>query len=216
VLLSAYSARSTENARRAKDDLYGAQNSRKAREGILAGLLDPAFMARKRAEEQQLRNALQARPEFADTIPAWDQIGQAEKTITDHALPYNLLERGLAFRGDLFAIARTLVRAAAERPKPNAERLREFGEAGLESLEFQLFSEKPIYDDLEMLLLGDSLSRMACQLGSSDTLVRKILAGQSPRQRAASLVQETRLKSVALRRQLYQEGQSAIDAAPIR
>src|SRR5436309_7516860 len=41
VLLTAYSGRSKENARRAKEELFGVQNSRKALNGKLAGLLDP-------------------------------------------------------------------------------------------------------------------------------------------------------------------------------
>src|SRR5262249_26720008 len=50
-----YSARDAENARKAKDLLFGVQNSRKAIEGQLAGLLDPAVMAKKVEEEKQLR-----------------------------------------------------------------------------------------------------------------------------------------------------------------
>ena len=46
---------------------------------------------------------------------------------------------------ELFHIARHLVRLAAEQPKPNAERLREYRDSALESLEFQLFSPAPIY-----------------------------------------------------------------------
>src|SRR6267154_1235944 len=42
VLLTAYSARTDENARRARDDLFGFQNSRKAYDGELAGILDPS------------------------------------------------------------------------------------------------------------------------------------------------------------------------------
>ena len=41
VLESAYSARSFENARKARDDLFGDQNNRKRYDGYLAGLLDP-------------------------------------------------------------------------------------------------------------------------------------------------------------------------------
>ena len=41
VSLLAYSVRDEENARRAKDLLFGVQNSRKARNGMYAGLLDP-------------------------------------------------------------------------------------------------------------------------------------------------------------------------------
>ena len=52
-----YSARSDENAREAKELLFSVQNSRKARDGGLAGLLDPALMARKEAagEDAPLR-----------------------------------------------------------------------------------------------------------------------------------------------------------------
>src|SRR5437667_7489568 len=52
VMLSAYSGRSAENARQAKELLFTVQNSRKAREGGLAGLLDPALLDRKEAEEK--------------------------------------------------------------------------------------------------------------------------------------------------------------------
>jgi hypothetical protein len=37
-------------------------------------------------------------------------------------------------------IARILVRAAEEKPKPNGDRLREYRDSGLPSLEQQLFS----------------------------------------------------------------------------
>ncbi|MGZ8940371.1 MAG: S46 family peptidase, partial [Limisphaerales bacterium] len=53
VALSVYSSESQENARRAKDLLFGVQNSRKARSGGLAGLLDPQLMEKKRAEEER-------------------------------------------------------------------------------------------------------------------------------------------------------------------
>src|SRR6185437_589937 len=45
VMLRTYGERSRENARRAEDELFGYQNSRKARLGGLAGLQDPKIMA---------------------------------------------------------------------------------------------------------------------------------------------------------------------------
>lgn len=213
VLLTAYSARSQENARRAKDDLFGVQNSRKVYDGRYAGMLDPALLAAKRQAEQAFREAVASRPDLSATLDAWDRIAEAQRVIADHALRYNLLEGRHGLQGDLFSIARTLVRAAEERPKPNAERLREFGDAGRESLEFQLFSERPIYDDLEQLKLADSLSWMVAHLGSADPLVQQILAGRSPSQRAAELVQGTKVKDVAVRRRLYEQGKAAVDSA---
>ena len=213
VLLSSWSERSDENARRAKDDLFGVQNSRKARDGIMAGLLTPSFFTRKQQEEQRLREAAASRPELAEARTAWDRIADAQKVIAQNWLRYTLLETGQGFNSELFHIARTLLRAGDEFAKPNASRLREFGDAGRESLEFSLFSEKPIYDDLETLLLADSLTLLAERLGADSEVVRTVLAGQSPRARAAQLVRSTKLKSVALRRQLYLGGAAAVTAA---
>ena len=213
VLLTTYSARSEENARRAKDDLFGVQNGRKLYDGELAGILNPDLFTQKKSEEQKLREAVAAKDDLKDAQDAWEQIVAAQKIIAENAMRYNLLETGLGFNSDLFHIARTLLRAAEERPKSNAERLREFGEAGRESLEFQLFSEKPIYDDFEQLKLADSLSWLIMHLGYTDALVQKILADKSPRHRAEELVQETKVKSVSVRKQLYQDGKAAVDAA---
>src|SRR5437763_3636889 len=200
VILTAYSGRSKENARRAKEDLFGVQNSRKANEGKLAGLLDPKVMARKAADEQKLRDAVASRDELKDARGAWERISEAQKIIAENARVYNLLEGGMGFNSELFGIARTLLRAGEERPKPNGERLREFTEAGRESLELQLFSEKPIYNDLEQLLLADSLTYLVEELGATNQTVQQVLAGKSPRERATDLVQRTKLVDVALRK----------------
>jgi hypothetical protein len=212
VLLNSYSGRSQENARRAKKNLFSVQNSRKANKGRLEGLLDPAVIAKKEAAEQKLRAAVATRDEFKDARDSWDRIAAAQQLMAEKAGLYNLLEGGGAFRGDLFGIARTLLRAAEERPKPNGERLREFVESSRASLELQLFSDKPIYEDLEELLLTDSLTHLAEELGATNTLVQQILAGKSPRDRATQLVQGTQVKNVEFRKKLFQRGTSAVGA----
>ena len=213
VLLTSYSGRSQENARRAKEELFGVQNSRKANKGRLEGLLDPAVMAKKAAAEKKLRDAVAAREEFKDARDAWDRISAAQKIIADNALVYTLLEGAGAFNSELLRIARTLLRAADEKPKPNGERLREFVESGRESLELQLFSDKPIYNDLEELQLADSLTYLAEELGATNQLVQQILAGKSPRERATQLITGTRVNDVAFRRKLYEGGAAAVTAA---
>ena len=213
VTLAAYSSRSDENARKAKEDLFSAQNARKAYDGELAGLLDPSLMAQKKSDEQALRSKIIARDDFKDALGAWDQITQAQKLIGENARLYNLIEAGQGFNSELFQVARTLLRAAEEKPKPNRERLREFGEAGLESLEFQLFSEEPIYEDFEQVKLANSLTWLVTQLGSTNELVQRVLAGKSPRERASELVSGTKVNDVALRKKLYKGGASAVEAA---
>ena len=213
VMLNSYSARSRENARRAKEDLFGVQNSRKALKGELGGLLDPAVIEKKRSEENRLREAIAARADEKDALAAYERIAAAQKIIAEHARVYNLLEGGAAFDSQLFGIARTLLRAAEETPKPNGERLREFAEAGRESLELQLFSTKPIYNDFEELQLTDSLTYLAEEMGATNSLVRQILNGKSPAERAAQLVNGTKVKEVELRKKLYQGGKSAVEGA---
>lgn len=213
VLLTAYSARSAENARRAKDDLFGFQNSRKAREGGLAGLLEPQFFTEKRAAEQKLREAATKDDKLKEFAGAWDRIAAAQKIIAEHALEYRLLEVGHGFAGNLFDIARTLLRAGEERAKPDGDRLREFQESSRQSLELELFSTKPIYDDYETLRLADSLTWLVGKLGYENELVQRVLAGKSPRERASELVRGTRVKDVAVRKQLYAGGSAAVEAA---
>jgi hypothetical protein len=213
VLLEAWSARSEENARRAKDELFGVKNSRKALAGQLGGLLDPSLMEAKVRAEASFKAQLTNSAGRQDALAAYDQIAAATKTLATQARRERFLEGGRGFSCDSFHLARTLLRAAAESPKPNGERLREFTESGKESLEFSLFSERPIYPDLEIMMLTDSLTFLAGQFGANDPLVRQVLAGQSPRERAAALINGTRVRDVAFRRQLYAGGAAAVTAA---
>jgi hypothetical protein len=210
VILSAYSARGTENERRAKDILLGVQNSRKALRGQLAGLLDPGIVREKSQAEAELRRKLASSEPAPPALTAWDEIEDAQAVIAEHALKYRLLEASHAFGGELFDLARTLARAAEELPKPNGERLREFRDSALESLKLGLFSAKPIYPDLEMLLLTDSLTWMASKMGATSDFVQSVLQGRSPRERAAELVQNSQLESIDVRRKLFDAGQDAI------
>jgi len=213
VMLLAYSARSDENARRAKDTLFGVQNSRKAREGMFAGLLDSQLMTQKQTAEQALRTAVAQDPNAKEVLSSWYRIADAQQVIARNAQQYRLLEGAHAFNSTLFDIARTITRAVEEKAKPNGERLREFRDSNLDSLELRLFSEEPIYDDFEQVKLADSLTWLVKQLGHSHPLVQKVLAGRSPRQRAAELVLGTKLKDVALRRKLYAGTVAEVESA---
>ncbi|HUR47115.1 MAG TPA: S46 family peptidase [Candidatus Saccharimonadales bacterium] len=210
VLLEAYSSRSKENARRAKRSLFGVRNSRKAITGKLAGLLDPVVMERKAGDERKLREAVMTREDLQEARRSWQRIAEAQAIIGANAIRYNLLEGGSAFNSELFGIARTLLRAAEERSKPNGERLREFTEAGRESLELGLFSGKPIYNDFEEMKLADSLTYLVEEMGATNQLVRAVLAGKSPRERATELVQGTKVADIALRKTLYQNGSKGL------
>ena len=214
TLLIAYSARSDENARRAREVLFGVQNSRKAYDGRLGGLLDPDLFAKYAAKEAALRSRIGA-AYMPEAEAAYRIISDAEKKMIELTPRYGFLEGGRggagALRSDLFTYARTILRAADERAKPNGARLPAFRESSLPSLELGLFSEKPIYDDLEELLLADSLTSFAGEFGAGNPAVRLALAGKSPRERAHELIVGTKLKDLALRKKLYGE-----DAATLK
>jgi hypothetical protein len=219
VLLKTYGDRSLENARRAQDDLFTEQNRRKARLGGLAGLQDPAIMGRKHEQEQALRQAVAKDKKLAAACgEAWKQIEASLAAFEAIRVRYNLLERfrndpleaGLAFNSELFRIARGVVRLVDESAKPNSERLREYGEAGLESLKQQLYSEAPLYKDLETIKLADSLGMMAEMLGGDDALVKRVLDGRSPIDRATALIEGTRLDDVAVRHKLVEGGKEVL------
>src|SRR5207244_8851172 len=118
-----------------------------------------------------------------------------------------------ALSGYLFKYARLLARAIDERAKPNGERLPQFRDSARESLELELFSTEPIYDDYEILRLTDSLTDFASQFGANDPMVQKVLAGKSPHTRAVELVSGTKLKDVAVRKDLYGKDAAALQAA---
>ncbi|HEX2852059.1 MAG TPA: S46 family peptidase [Opitutaceae bacterium] len=213
VLLLSWSGRNEENARRAKDELFGIQNSRKVYDGRIAALQDPGFLGAKIAAEQAFKQKLVERKDFPEALSAYAKIADAQKTLGGIAVRYRFLEGNSAFNAESFQFARELLRAGDERPKPNGERLREFSDARRESFEQQLFSDKPIYEDMEILLLGDSLTHAVEQLGANDATVKTILAGKSPRARAAELINATKVRDVAFRKKLYEGGAAAVAAA---
>jgi hypothetical protein len=211
--LKKFSAVSPENARIAQEDIFGIENTLKAIKGYDSGLLDKTVMAKKAADEDKMRQAVASDPakksQFGDP---WPEITKAMDTEKQIYLPLTYLERRAAFRGDLPGIARILVRGAAERAKPNGERLREYRDSALPSLEQSLFSTAPIYKSLDKSVLADSLAEAMQKMPESPVL-KRVLNGKSPEEVAARLIDNTKLDDVAIRKQLYNGGQPAIAAS---
>jgi hypothetical protein len=198
----------------AQKDLQRVANARKAFAGQYQGLLDPAILAKKAEQEREVRDRVAADPvrqkEYGN---AWDRLAAAEKTFAAFERHYYLYERGDAFDSELFQIARHLVRLTAEKPKPSTERLREYRDSNLESLEFQLFSPAPIYPELERAKLAGALSFLAEVLGGDHPLTARVLAGKAPAARAAELIAGTKLLDPAQRKRLAAGGQKVVEEA---
>jgi hypothetical protein len=163
-------------------------------------------MDRKLGKEQAFKGKLRGKPEFEAALTAFETIAKAQQQITPLMPRYPLLETGHAFAGDCFHFARVLLRSVEERTKPNGDRLEEFADSKKTSLELDLFSERPIFEDYEILRLTDSLTFAAEQLGYVDPTIRAILAGKSPRARATELIKSTRVRDSKFRRELYLGG----------
>lgn len=211
--LTEFQNRGKEQKRVSSELLFGVENSLKALKGMREALVDPAFFAQKVAEEKALRDGVLAGHADDATRGAWDAIAKAEKTFETFYPRYQMLERRAGFRSDLAHIAWTLVRAADELPKPDAERLRELTDARLPGVKAELFSTAPIDDEFEIFTLASSLTKLREVLGPDDPVVKKVLGARSPKDVAEAVIKGTKLKDVKVRKKLFEGGKAALDAS---
>ena len=200
-----YAQKGEEEKRIARRSLFGIENSFKSITGYQSGLLDPKLMAKKAVEEKSFRESLtKDRALNTEFGSAWEEISAAEKAYASFFKPLAFFERGQGFNTMYFGLARNLVRLAEEKSKPNAERLREFRDAGLPSVKRNILSPSPIYDDFEAVKLADSLAQLEENLGDVPE-VAWILAGRTPEQAAKDIISGTKLKDLDVR-QKYLDG----------
>ena len=210
AFMRAYAAKGEEQSRVAMRNLFGIENSLKATIGYQSGLLDEKLLAKKLREEQSLRAQVAKSPDLERAYgAAWDEIAAAEKAYASFFKPLAFFERANGFYTTYFTMARTIVRMAMERPKPNADRLREFRDASLASVERGLLSPAPIYDDFEVVKLADSLAQLQEELPDMME-VRWILGGRSPQDVAGDLIAGTTLKDIDTRKKLLDGGLAAV------
>ena len=211
ALLKKFSAESPENARVAQEDIFGLENSQKAIKGYLEGLADLALMSKKNAEEREQERRYAAKNPNGSN--PWEEISKAMKVEREIYDPLTYVERSRGYYSQLAQYARWIVRATEEKPKPNGDRLREYRDSALPSLEQRLFSSAPIYKNFETTTLADSLAQMRAALGAKDPAVKASLNGKTPEEAAKEYISGTKLEDIAFRKQLYQGGTAAVDAS---
>jgi len=195
VVFSAFGNRSLENGRRIADDLGSIQNYRKRAMGQLQGLQTPGLWKDFPSAEK----AGEGSPEAI--------IAAACNVARDIYVYYDLLEGAEAFNSQTFRIARTLVRLAQELEKPDGERLKEYRDSNLESLKRTLLADTPIYEDVEILKLTDSLTMLSEVWGLSPE------SAKSPKEMAVELVCGSKVRDVAERKRLFEGGMKVIEAS---
>jgi len=202
---------SADHARQIDEPLMDLENDFKVAAGRLTALDDPAFMAAKRAEEADLKARALAKlgagfgDPWADLAKA--QAAQAALYIADRQLD------GGPTDSDLFDYARGLVRAAAERQKPSAERLPGYADSQLPRQQKRLLDPQPVQPALEQLTLEFWLSKSRELLTADDPDTRLLLGSESPEALSARLVAGTKLGDPAVRKALWDGGEPAIAAS---
>jgi hypothetical protein len=113
----------------------------------------------------------------------------------------------------LFSWARGLVRAAAEREKPSAERLPEFADSRLAMEERRLTAPRAIEAPMEQLYLEHWLLKSREYLAPTPADQAAVLGRESPEGLSKRLVADTRLADPAVRKALWDGGMAAVRAS---
>ena len=208
--LKDFSKLGPEQTRVALEEIFGNENSLKAYTGFMRGLQDPKFMAMKKAQEAGLRASIAKDPAKQKLYgSAWSEM---EKIVGDYATFYRnvvVFENEPTNSSELMTIGRDVYRYATEKVKPNGERLREFADAGLESLEEAMYTKAPIDTGLEAAVIAEYLRFAQKQMGAGNAVLNEILQGRSPEVAAKDAVATTKLLSVEERKRFA----NSIDAA---
>ncbi len=206
--LDSYSERSPEALRQAEAKRFSVSNSLKVSLGK-EKLLDESILAAKLASETALKARVFTDEALSSELGAWTEVERTVSILQDLRLPHALFEEGSAFDTRFFGWARKLVRAAREKQLPEDQRLPEYGTSQLPKLERDLFSEEPIYPELEQATLAASLEFLKLKL-PEHALTQEILGDVSPEQRAEEMIRTTRLREISVRREIYTGGTEAL------
>jgi hypothetical protein len=206
-----FAEESAEHARISNRSLFGVENRLKALRGAQLALLDPALIESKRKADAELKAKVDADPKLkAEIGDPWAEIAQAQVARAELATAYGFLEGGAG--SQLYRYARTLVRAAAEREKPNADRLREYTDARLPLLEKNLLDEQPVEPDLDRLQLEFWLTKLREELTADAPETQLYLGKDSPENLARTLAM-SKLGDAEVRKRLWEGGTRAIMAS---
>lgn len=206
-----FSEESAENKRIAQDLLFGLENSYKVYFGRLFALNTGDLMRQKSADQAKLAAKAPTLGLGADFGDPWATIAGAQNDYRALYLPYRLVEGG-PIGSDLFGYAKALVRAAAERQKPSAERLPGYSDSQLPLLEKQILDTKPVESKLEQQLLEFWLSKAREYLTADSDYTHLLLGRDSPEDLSAALA-KSKLGDPAVRKALWNGGEAAVQAS---
>jgi len=208
-----FAEESPEHARIADDLLFGIENSFKAYRGEEKALVDPALIAAAHKNDADLkaRVAKDAKLAAATGNP-WADTAKAQVSLKALYMRYGMTESRAGFGSDLFRYGRLLVRAAAEKSKPNTERLPEYTDSRLALLSKSILDPQPVYPDLEQVTLEFWLSKLRENLTADSDGTKLFLGKDSPETLSARLA-KSKLSDPKVRKALWDGGMAAIQAS---
>ena len=211
--LIAYSQSGPDQARIASSALQGVENSFKGLSGRRQALADPNGFARVAERETDLQTRVRRnRASQREVGDAWGEIAAAQTAYRGMFYQYQYLEARAGERSLLFSWARDIVRGAAEREKPDAERLPRYTDARIASVESSIRAQRPVTPEFEQIHLSFWLSKLREHLTVDDPMARRVLGIESPEALAARLAR-SRLADPAYRQQLWEGGEAAVAAS---
>ena len=204
---------SPEHTRIANDLLFGIENSYKAYRGEEKALVDPALITAARKTDADLKAQVAKNAKLAGDIgDPWGEIAKAQVSQRALYYRYGFLESRAGMGSDLFRFARQLVRAAAEKSKPNGERLPEYTDSRLALLSKTILDPQPVYPELEQVALEFWLSKLRENLTADGDGTKIFLGKDSPETLSARLAQ-SKLGDPAIRKALWDGGMAAVTAS---
>lgn len=186
-----YSLTGEEAKRTSFDPIFGLENSFKVFYGQQGALTDPAFMARKRAEEAELRQRVAADPALMQRIgDPWTELETVQATARDLYLPFRQLEQAAGGGSTMYQFARGIVRASRNTSMTEAQRANLVAAVG---------AETPLSAEMEELRLRYWLSKTREYLTVDNPQVKAMLGRESPEALAERLVANTRMDEAGFR-----------------
>ena len=208
-----FTEESAEHARIADDLLFGIENSFKAYRGEEKALVDPALIAAAHKNDADLKARVAKDAKLAAaTGDPWGDTAKAQVSLKALYMRYGMTESRAGFGSDLFRYARELVRAAAEKSKPNSERLPEYTDSRLALLSKTILDPQPVYPELEQVALEFWLSKLRENLTADSDGTKLFLGKDSPETLSARLA-KSRLSDPKTRKALWDGGMAAIQAS---
>jgi len=209
-----FSHENQRNAFVAGQAISSIENVYKRGFGRQQSLIDQRFMARRADAEADFRRRVQSDPALRQAIgDPWTDLADLQEEVVRLYPGYYMLETRAGGGSQLFNWARDLVRGAQERPRANAERLPEYGDARLPQVENGLLAARPTYPSLDEVQLAWWLSKAREILTVDDPRIAQLLGKESPEQLASRLAGGTKLGDPVVRKALWEGGLPAVQAS---